>query len=157
MPLYTPPKTFVKELRSFDPLLRVRWSDMEHRWRIERKITHARSIDPDRFRSQDYEEFVARRDGYLPILFCKYHQLDERIFHVLYAADLHRAGGAKKVADELDRLESDQRAKSRTKWLDEVYEAARERYDYLNRVRTIPENALHTAPKGGVSIMGSGY
>lgn len=132
IPLFDAPKSFVRQLKSFDPLLRIRWSDWEERWRLERRITHARSIDPGLFLATDYEEFVARRDGYLPILFCRKEQLDERIFETLWMADMHRHGGAKRMHDEAERMEVERRTKSRAKYLDDVYYKAKERWNYAN-------------------------
>ena len=34
---------------------------------------------------------------------------------------------------------------------------ARQAYNYMNRVRTVSEKHAHTAPAGGMSIMGDGY
>lgn len=152
MPLFDAPKGFVRRLLAYDPALRIRWSDWEQRWRVERRLTHARSIDPGLFREHQYEEFVARCDGYIPVLYCGKEQLDNRVIFTLWVNDIQRQGGAKALADRLEQEEAIYRSKSRAKWLDQVYVAAQEKYDYMNRVRVVPESHRHSAPPGGMSI-----
>lgn len=132
MPLFTPPKGFVSRLRAYDHLLRVRWSDFEWRWRIERKITFGRSIDPGQFKERHYEEFVARCAGYVPILFAQKNQLDNRVIFTLWAADIQRQGGAEAVAKRKDEEEEAYRMKSRARWLDDVYGQAKDYYNFMN-------------------------
>ena len=147
MPLYSPPKSFMTRLQCYDPLLRVRWSDFEERWRIERKIVHARSIDPALFKEQHYEEFCARREGYVPVLYCHKEQLDNGVLLTLYAADIQRQGGAAAVAKRLDEEESAYRRKSRARWLDDVYLQARDYYNIANSL-TSTRRSLGYGPPG---------
>jgi len=151
MSLYDAPKSFVQRLRAYDPLLRIRWSDWEQRWRIERRITFGRSIDPGLFKESQYEEFVARCQGHIAVLYCQKEQLDTRVFFTLWMNDIQRQGGSKAVADRLEEEEAIYRTKSRAKWLDDVYVQAREKYDYMNAVRVVPESHRHSAPVGGMS------
>lgn len=146
MSLYDAPKSFVRRLQAYDSFLRVRWSDLECRWRIERRIAHARSVDPGLFKESDYEQFVARREGYLPILFCHKEQLDERIFYTLWASDLQRQGGGAKVADRLTAFEEAFRKNRRARWLDEVYLQAKDYYAYMNSLTTT-QRSLGSGPR----------
>ena len=132
MALFTAPTRFVQRLNATDSHLRIRWSDYEERWRIERKITFGQSIDPNLFKETQYEEFLARREGYIPVLYCGREQLDERVFFTLWVNDIQRRGGGKQVADVLEREEEAYRTISRAKWLDDIYVQAKERYDYAN-------------------------
>jgi len=132
MSLYDAPKSFVRRLQAYDPLLRIRWSDWEQRWRVERRLTHARSIDPGLFREHQYEEFIARCDGYIPALYCQKEQLDERVFFTLWCNDIQRHGGGKAMADLLEREEAAYRSKSRAKWLSDVYDQAKDYYGLMN-------------------------
>jgi hypothetical protein len=151
MPLLTPPKGFVRRLHAYDPLLRIRWSDWETRWRVERRLTHARSIDPGLFREHQYEEHVARCQGYIPVMYAAREQLDNRVIFTLFMNDIQRLGGAQKAADMMEREEAVYRSASRAKWLADVYAQAREKYDYMNCIRVVPEKFRHTAPPGGMS------
>ncbi len=54
--------------------------------------------------------------------------------------------------EQLDREEKERDAKRREQFLDRIETATREAYRYMNRVRTVPESAAHTAPAGGMSI-----
>jgi hypothetical protein len=112
---------------------------------------NARSIDPDLFKTGQYEEYCARRDGYVPVLYCGREQLDMRVFFTLWVNDIQRQGGARALADRLEQEEEVYRTKSRAKWLDDVYVQAREKYDYMNCVRVVPESHRHSAPPGGMS------
>ena len=132
MPLFTPPQGFVERLRAYDHLLRVRWSDYEQRWRIERRITFGRSMDPDLFKEQHYEEFCARREGYVPVLYCRKEQLDNRVLFTLWAADIQRQGGAVAVAKRIEEQEDAYRMKSRARWMDDVYNQAKDYYNWMN-------------------------
>ena len=147
MGLYTAPRSFAARLKAYDSLLRVRWSDFEQRWRIERKIVHARSIDPDLFKEQHYEEFCARREGYVPVLYCHKEQLDNRVLLTLYAADIQRQGGAAAVAKRQDEEENAYRMKSRARWLDDVYLQARDYYNIANSL-TSTRRSLGYGPPG---------
>lgn len=143
MPLFDPPKSFVRQLQAYDPLLRIRWSDFERRWRIERKLTHARSIDPGLFKENQYEEFVARQDGYIPVLYAGKEQLDYRVFFTLFVNDIQRMGGAAKVAAMMEQEEAAYRSASRAKWLDNIYEQARDRWTYINQLSSTKRSTPH--------------
>jgi hypothetical protein len=141
MALYDAPKSFVRRLQAYDPLLSVRWSDWEQRWRIERRLTHARSIDPGLFKEHQYEEFAARCAGRVPVLNCSKEQLDNRVFFTLWVNDIQRRGGGQKVADALEREEAAYYSKSRAKWLDTVYNQAKDYYTWMN---TLPVSGAWT-------------
>ena len=143
MPLFDAPKGFVKRLRAYDCLLRIRWSDYEARWRIERRLTHARSIDPGLFREHQYEEFVARCGGYIPVLYAGREQLDNRVLFTLFVNDIQRLGGAQRVAEMMEREEAAYRSASRAKWLDVVYEQARDRWSYINQLSSTKRSTPH--------------
>lgn len=104
MPLYHPPKDFVKRLTNYDPLLRVRYSDHKKAWLVERKVrrsrlTYGNSPDPD----------VRQRthDGYIHVFSTPV--LDGRVFIALEEGDMWRMGGAaalnRKLDEELEQSE----------------------------------------------------
>jgi len=132
MPLYSPPNHFIERLHVFDPLLRIRWSDVQSCWLIERKLTRGQWISPDIYTSMQYEDFVCARDGYVPVLFCEKTQLDERVFFTLWMGDIWRRGGAQTVADQMEANETQQQIASRAGWLDDVYNQAKEHYFTMN-------------------------
>ena len=142
MALYDPPASFTQRLARFDPLLRIRWSDSEQRWLIERKITRSRPVPAKWFRR--HEDFVAARDGYVHVLACQKNQLDERVFLTLWHGDIWRQGGARQVADRMDAQMDGDAERQRQGWLDDVEYAAREAYDSMNRVRTLAPGVTHT-------------
>jgi len=147
---FDPPKWFMEELLSYDNLLRVRWGRAENRWRIERRITHGRPLNPTYFACHD--DYECAKEGYCLVLLLHPWELDRRVFHTLWACDVQRWGGGDKLADHLDNAYDERLEKSRAKWLDAVEWEANERQRYQNTVRTVDENKAHTAPPGGMSI-----
>lgn len=142
MALYQPPKQFVQDLQAYDPLLRIRWSDSEDCWRIERKVRPAREVDPSPF--ANHEDWITTKDGCVCVLKCKMNQLDQRVVYTLWKGDIQRQGGAQALADAIERGEQDTLMRSRAETLDRIEVHAKERFDYMNRVRTLPEHLPHS-------------
>lgn len=154
MPLYDPSQSIVRQLRTFDPLLRVRWSDCQRFWRLERKVTRGMVWPPSEIESpSQYEERIAARDGYILVDTIKKQHLTERLIDVLRRNDLWSRGGAAGVASEWDLADQERDMQRRQSLGDELEAAARERYRYMNTIRTVSESASATAPAGGMSIM----
>ena len=150
MPLYTAPRQFVQRLHDFDPLLRVRFSDSENRYRIERRVgLHGYAPSPAYGSPEDRKSAV---EGYECVLRCRQNQLDDRVFFTLWHDDIWRLGGPDKYMDQLASEEADREAKRREQFLDRIETVTREAYRYMNTVRVVPESAAHTAPAGGMSI-----
>jgi hypothetical protein len=152
MPLYTAPKQFVTRLKAFDSKLRIRWSDVENRYRIERKVARASASNVASART--IEDRIAARDGYVLVLHCKQNQLDARVLFTLWHDDLWRVGGADAWMNQLQREDEEREAIKRERFLSDIDGKAREAYRYANTIRTLPENKRHTAPVGGMSING---
>jgi hypothetical protein len=74
------------------------------------------------------------------------------VFEALWAGDIQRRGGAKVVADEVENAYNERLESATRKWGEDLEVAAKERFDYMNRVRTVREDRVHTAPKDGMSI-----
>ena len=155
MPLMLPPREIERDLRAFDPALRLRWSDGQGCWRLERKVTNSAVWPPSEIESPaQYEGRIAARDGYCLVDLIKPELLNGRLVPILAEADIWRNGGAKEVADAMDRLDVDQRQRMKAMMSEQFAEMARERFRYMNRVRTVSEAKAHTAPPGGMSING---
>jgi hypothetical protein len=152
MATHTPPSGFVNRLKSYDKELRCRWSE-EGEWRVERRIRPPRiNLDPLLFAK--HEDFVTALEGYALILRVPPSMLDNRVFETLWAGDIQRQGGGEKVADAMENAYNERLEKAMEKWGEEVEIAAKERWEYANRVRTLRESEVHTAPVGGMSING---
>lgn len=153
MPLYSPPRDFVQALHNFDKDLRVRWSDGQGKWRLERKVSRGTVWPPSELDTPAaHEDRIAARDGY--ILVDLLPELSNRLFSVLRAHDIWAHGGAEAVADQMDRMDVLQKYELRKLVLDYAESTARERWRYMNTVRTVPEKSPHSAPAGGMSING---
>ena len=93
MGLFSPPKGFVQQLKAYDPLLRVRWSDRGCCWLIERKITRSKWINPESVQVthwKNYEEYRAAQDGYILLMDVDRECLDSRVLYtlcLLYTSD----------------------------------------------------------------------
>lgn len=147
-----PTKDFMERLTSYDDMLRVKWGHQLGEWRIERKIRRSYYIPPELFSNQD--DYQCAKDGYCLVLSLLPNQLDDRVFYTLWCGDIQAQGGANRVADKMDADYFARYEKGKRQTGERLEDAARERYDYMNRVRTVTEDKCHTAPKGGMSIMG---
>lgn len=153
MPALHPPANLVRELRAFDPALRLRWSDGQARWRLERKVTRGAQWPASTIETAaGYEDRIAARDGYVLVDLIAPELLNGRLVPVLKRADIWSRGGARAVADEMDQLDVDHRQMMKRMMSDKFEVAARERFRYMNRVRTVSEKHAHTAPVGGMSL-----
>jgi hypothetical protein len=142
-----------KLLHDFDRDLRVRWSEPQGRWRLERRVSHGVVWPPSAIETAaSMEDRRAAADGYVLVALLEPCELTERLIPVLRRADIWARGGANAVADEMDRMDVEQKRLMRQVVLDNAEAAARERFRYMNAVRTVPERAAHSAPPGGMSI-----
>lgn len=176
----TAPKRFLDDLRSFDPLLRCRWSTALDCYLIERKVTRGKPIapkvyaddetvraltevmemdpDPSLRRELDHrlrfmaEEYQAARDGYIVLMEVQANCLDTRVFYTLWDGDIQRRGGADKVNAQIDaRQASAARERDRARRAG-WRQIGKDGKQYMNRPRVVPEKFSHTAPPGGMSI-----
>jgi hypothetical protein len=97
---------------------------------------------------------VSAHDGYILVDFLDKEHLNERLFPILRRADIWANGGAAAVADEMDRMDIEEKRLMRKIVLDYAEAKARERWRYMNTVRTVPERQALSAPAGGMSING---
>lgn len=155
MPLYVTPPDIARDLRAFDAALRLRWSDGQDCWRLERKVSRGTVWPPSTLETPGaFEDRKAAREGYILIDLIQPQSLSGRLVPVLAQADIWSCGGAEEVADAMDRLDIEQRQTMNRMMSDKFETAARERFRYMNRVRCVPEKMAHTAPPGGMSITG---
>ena len=153
MPLYSPPRDFVEKLRHFDSALRIRWSDGQNRWRLERKISHGTVWPPSIWESPNQQEDrKAAADGYVAVGVLKQGELTDRVFAHLASQDIWRQGGAKAVADRMDENDILAERMARLRRSDTLEGLARERWRYMNTVRTVPESARHTGSDMSINL-----
>lgn len=126
MPLHYPPSSFVRRLREFDSSLRIRWSDAKTCYLLERKVTRGRQPDPACY--EDWDEYVAARDGYVTCFPVAPHELDDRVIMTLMASDLWTTGGANAKADQMEAREAEEKALSHERWLERVTDEAKDWY-----------------------------
>ena len=122
-------KEIATRLKDYDEHLRLR-EGVQGEWRIERKIRHGMSMNPENFRHWD--DYVTAREGYCLILRLQSNQMDQRIFFTLWANDMQRRGGAKAVCDNLDDAYYSRLEKSSAAWGDKVEYQAKERWQSWN-------------------------
>ncbi len=153
MALLDTPREFLRRLKAVDSDLDCRWSDHRSCWLIERTIPERSTLmgGQGHVDIEDHTSAAARKI----ILFeVDRNALDDRVFFTLWATDMRRQGGADAVCDEIDKKYFAAIAKRKEEFRYFVRHHARARYRYKNAIRTLPENAAHTAPEGGMSIMG---
>lgn len=104
----TPPSGFVKDLRAYDPLLRVRWGRFTQMWIIERKMReqHPQYVSerPAAWskHSKQKDLWDGWREGYVNVLFVHPSLLGAPVFEVLADCDTYRHGGFERYAAKLD-------------------------------------------------------
>jgi len=130
MPLHHPPSSFVQRLQDVDPHLRLRWSDAESRYRLERKVSRGRQPDPACYAAWD--DYVCARDGFAFVFPCQGRELDDRVIATLFASDLWRRGGAEVVTDEMEAGEAEAAELQRTKWLDDIRDETKDWFYWAN-------------------------
>lgn len=99
MPLYHAPESFVKRLAKYDPMLRVRWSDYERCWLIERKARRGRF---EYGTSPNPEVRQRFHDGYVHVFSVPQAWLDDRVIKALGMGDLWKNGGARELNRQMD-------------------------------------------------------
>ena len=155
MALYDPPLGLMRALHAFDPALRVRWSDAQGCWRLERKATRGTVWPPSIHDTPAaYEDRIAAGEGYILVDTINKNDLDDRLLPILKRNDIWSRGGADTIAKEFDRLDAEHLATMKRMVSEKWADMARERYRYMNAVRTLPEHKAHAGPDGGMSING---
>ena len=152
MPSLSPPRQFCRDLARFDKDLRCRWSNVRDCFLIERKLRRGQALMGGV--NADIAEHEAAADGYLILFEVDREALDERVFYTLWSTDIERQGGAVAVSDKIDAAYWKARAKSREEFRYYITHHARERFNYWNTIRCLPETHAHTAPEGGMSVNG---
>lgn len=170
MPLLEVPKTFLEDLRRYDPALRCRWSDVRQAFLIERKVSRGKGFPPpamidtadpecrittqeaEQYNREAWDDWVAANDGYTNVMQVERECLDNRVLFTLWQGDIWRQGGADVVNERIDRVQAEIRRESRADFNDRNREIGKDCWRYVNTVRTVPERFAHTAPVGGMSI-----
>ncbi len=130
-------------------------------YRIERKVQGRIEISQkpsemswtDWREVQDPDDVDSAREGYLLLFPVFSNQLDRRIFTTVVMSDLADTTPQRVEQGCVDRMKRAQ-AKAKDAFGDMVGYEAKQAYNYMNRVRTVSEKHCHTAPVGGMSIMG---
>ena len=151
MALLTPPNEFMRRLKLYDDALDCRWSDLRSVWLIERAVPENSTLRGGQG-YVDAEDHLSASNRKIILFEVDRNALDERVFYSLWSTDIRRQGGAEAVNDAIDTRYLAAIAKNKAHFRDLVRGHAKERWRYLNTVRTVPEHAAHTAPDGGMSI-----
>lgn len=137
---YSIPDRFVKEIKEYDPALRIRWGHAEGRVRVERRVRRA----PAPSQATAFDDAVALREGYMLILkFLPYEHNWPLILFTLAQTDLQRLSGALAFAERLVNQEQYEKARRQWNRRDDFRVMGRELYRIMNTIRTVPEGAGH--------------
>jgi hypothetical protein len=124
------PTWFLRELKAFDPDLRLRWSPRLELWQIERQVK--RSVHPGTIRNDGWhDDYIRASDGYILVASVPPHLLVRSIFQKLKDSDLWARGGWEKVINEIETAE---RIEEEKKWEDfgaDVRYSSAELYHFL--------------------------
>lgn len=140
--LRTPPKGFVKKLKSFDKDLRVRWSEEKNKWIIERKTPKIGLYPPVKWYQlsdgtwtykilpEKSDLYIQYHDGYAGILYA--NELDNRIFESLYNNDLWKYKRKEDMYRDIEEKEKKQEENKEKEKTEEIKALSREIWDYWN-------------------------
>jgi hypothetical protein len=124
------PEWFLKELKAFDPELRLRWSPRLELWQLERRVRNA--LHPGTIRNDGWhDDHVRAADGYLLVGSVPPGGLGRHIFERLRDSDLWSQGGWKRVADQLDEFEATEEARKWAKIEEDNLAMAREVFEIM--------------------------
>lgn len=124
------PGWFLRELEAFDPALRLRWSDSQMLWHLERKIAKGKPVETLRTDSES-DEVIRAREGYLLVASVPPGGLNRTIFEKLRACDLWALGGWEKVEREIVEAEEREEQKRDDDFAADIRSYTREVYEFL--------------------------
>lgn len=124
------PSWFIKEMNSFDPALRVRWSPKMNMYQLERKLANSKPIDTTKKDGFD-DDYVRARDGYILVALIEPGKFSRSIFQVLRASDLWSMGGWEAMAKFIEDQEALAEEKRWEKFSEEIRYATKELYDFM--------------------------
>lgn len=124
------PKWFVKELQTFDPALRVRWSSKMNMFQLERKIANSKPIDTLKRDSYD-DDYLRAREGYILVALIEPGKFSRTIFETLRASDMWTHGGWEAMAKHIEDLEAREEEKKWEAFSDEMKYHAAELYNFM--------------------------
>lgn len=114
--MYTPDRSFLKDLKNYDPALEARWDTRRARWVIYRN-------NPD---NTTWQVMIVKNDD------GSYRPLDQRVFAHLYTHDLHRIG-VDKFLENFDKLNDQAKKDLDDKRLEMIELMADKYYNKLKR------------------------
>jgi len=124
------PGWFLKELREFDPELRLRWSQRLEIWQLERRVT--KSLHPGTIRNDGYhDDYIRAQDGFILVASIPHGTFGRHIFERLRAADLWSAGGWAKVVREIEEFEEAEEEIKWTKFGEALKEESKDLYELM--------------------------
>ena len=126
------PRWLLEDLRTYDPMLRVVWDRKDEYWRIERKTRRNWAPNPEGGTYTSPQDWECARDGYVIVLRVPYDCLDRQVLHALFAGDIQRRGGHRRVAAEMEAEEARRFEKSRRDYSDTIDHKSRERWTGWN-------------------------
>ena len=124
------PEWFLRELKAFDSLLRVRWSVKRHLWQLERKVLN--SLHPGTIKCEEQDDDVIRaREGYLLVGVINPGMFSRTIFDKLRASDLWANGGWQAMVKKIEEAEDESERLEDEAFAREIQEQSADVYDML--------------------------
>ena len=124
------PKWFLRELKDFDPDLRVRWSPRLELFQLERRVL--RSVHPGTIRNDGWhDDWIRAQDGYLLVASIPPGKFSRTIFEKLRASDLWSNGGWATMAREMEESEEREEALHWEKFSGNLRDATKDVYDIM--------------------------
>lgn len=123
-------ETFKKEMKKFDPYLRIRLSTSNPSlYIIERKCQHGSACLRKPLERRGWDAWVQDRDGYTEVMRVRRDLLGHQVFLELRAHDMWQYRGAGPVADMLDEQDRERDAKLEQEQSEILQNVGEEAYD----------------------------
>jgi hypothetical protein len=132
---YSVPRHIIEQIHGLYSDLRLTWDEVTQKVRAERRMTHARYLDPRVFKKP--ATFRMARDGFgfwldFPPLEENYHKL----LYTIGFMDTWKRGGAKEIARQLEADEEREKNEKRRSWKSDIHMMAVESFREMNTPRT---------------------
>jgi hypothetical protein len=124
------PSWFLKELREFDPELRLRWSRKMELWQLEIRVT--KSLHPGTIRNDNYhDDYIRAQDGYILVASIPHGTFGRHIFERLRHNDLWSRGGWERMIRDIEEFEEAEEEKKWADFEDILKNESKEVYDLM--------------------------
>lgn len=140
--------TFEREMKKFDPLLRIRRSQGGQWWLIERKAARETKCVAKPLERRGWDRYIQDSQGYIQVARIAWNELNTWVFNELRARDMWAVRGAGWYADQLDAEEQKQEEAEERRGSQMIQDLSGEAYDKLRFMDGCQAGGFHSKVGG---------